>query len=137
MNKKLGYFITTAALVLALSACGGGNNNKNSEAEASPSASVPATASASVPATASEEIVIKAKSWEFDQQEYAIPKDTPIKLTLENLNGAHGIAIEGTDYIVKGNESTTVTLPAGTYEIKCNVMCGSGHSQMKAKLVVS
>lgn len=128
MNKKLGYFITTAALVLALSACGGGNSNKESEAE---------SPSVSAPASASDEIVIKAKSWEFDQQEYAIPKDTPIKLTLENLNGAHGIAIEGTDYIVKGNESTTVTLPAGTYEIKCNVMCGSGHSQMKAKLVVS
>jgi cytochrome c oxidase subunit 2 len=127
MQKKLAYFITATALMLALTACGGGNSSKDSEA----------SSSASAPASASQEVVIKAKSWEFDQQEYAIPKDTPIKLTLENLNGAHGVEIVGTDYTLRGNKSTTIILAAGTYEIKCNIMCGKGHAGMKAKLVVS
>jgi cytochrome c oxidase subunit 2 len=126
MQKKFAYFITATALVLALSACGGGGNN-GKVSEASPSVS----------ASAAQEIIIKAESWKYDQQEYVIPKDTPIKLTLENLNGAHGVEIEGTDYTLRGNKSTIITLAAGTYEIKCNIMCGKGHSEMKAKLVVS
>lgn len=129
MQKKLALFLTSVALMLALAACGGGNE-KETENAASPT--TPAS-----PASASEEVVIKATSWEFDKPEYAIPKDTPVKLTLENLKGAHGIEIVGEDVAIRGNNSEVVTLPAGTYEIKCNIMCGTGHSQMVAKLVVS
>jgi cytochrome c oxidase subunit 2 len=125
MHKKLGFFLTIIALLLALSACGSGNNKGTENSPASPSESP------------SQEIVIKATTWEFDQPEYAIPKDTPVKLTLENLKGAHGIEIVGTDFKLRGNKSEVVTLPAGTYDIKCNIMCGKGHTQMIAKLVVS
>jgi cytochrome c oxidase subunit 2 len=125
MQKKLGFFLTVTALLLALSACGGGNNKETANSAASPSESP------------SQEIVIKATTFNFDKPEYAFPKDTPVKLTLENLKGAHGIEIVGTDFKVRGNNSEVITLPAGTYEIKCNIMCGTGHKQMIAKLVVS
>lgn len=126
MQKKIIYFLTLTALVLALSACGGKNNN----AESGSNASAPAE-------TPSQEVTIKASNWEFDQAEYAIPKDTPVKLILENLSGAHGIEIIGEDIKIRGNNSEIVTLPAGTYEFKCNIMCGTGHGKMVAKLVVS
>ncbi|QJD87555.1 cytochrome C oxidase subunit II [Cohnella herbarum] len=125
MQKKIAYFLTLTALVLALSACGG--NNKNTENNSAPSNAE----------AASQEVVIKASSWEFDQAEYAVPKDTPVKLTLENVSGAHGIEIVGQDIKIRGNKSEVVTLPAGTYEIKCNIMCGNGHNKMVAKIVVS
>jgi cytochrome c oxidase subunit 2 len=125
MLKNLGYFLTATVLLLALSACGSDNNKESANSAASPSESP------------SQEIVIKATTFEFDQPEYAFPKDTPVKLTLENLKGAHGIEIVGTDFKVKGNNSEVVTLPAGTYEIKCNILCGTGHKQMIAKLIVS
>lgn len=125
MQKKIAYFLTLTALVLALSACGG--NNKNKEDNSAPSNAE----------SASQEVVIKASNWEFDQAEYAVPKDTPVKLTLENLSGAHGIEIVGQDIKIRGNKSEVITLPAGTYELKCNIMCGSGHSKMVAKIVVS
>ncbi|WP_239614888.1 cytochrome C oxidase subunit II [Cohnella mopanensis] len=125
MQRKIAYFLTLTALVLALSACGG--NKKDTEGNSAPS---PAE-------SASTEVVIKASSWEFDQAEYALPKDTPVKLTVENLSGAHGIEIIGQDITIRGNKSEIVTLPAGTYEFKCNIMCGNGHGKMKAKLVVS
>jgi cytochrome c oxidase subunit 2 len=124
MQRKIAYFLTLTALVLALSACGG-NDNKES------GSSAPAAE------TASEELVIQAKNWEFDKAEYAIPKDTPVQLSVENLSGAHSFEIVGQDIDIKGGKSEIVTLPAGTYDIKCNIMCGTGHSQMKAKLVVS
>ncbi len=128
MQRKIAYLLTLTALVLALSACGG-NNNKDAGSNNSPSASAPDSAST--------ELVIKAENWEFDQPEYTIPKDTPVTLTLENTNGAHGIEIIGQDVKIVGNKSEVVTLPAGTYEIECAVMCGAGHSKMKAKLIVS
>ncbi|MCD9024208.1 cytochrome C oxidase subunit II [Cohnella silvisoli] len=129
MYKKLAFFLTATALLLALSACGSSNKDSNS-GNSSPSADAPSE-------SASEELVITATSWEFDKSEYTIPKDTPVKLTLENTKGAHGIEIIGQDISIRGNKSEIVKLPAGTYEIKCNIMCGNGHTQMKAKLIVS
>jgi cytochrome c oxidase subunit 2 len=124
MQRKIAYFLTLTALVLALSACGG-NANKDS-ASSAPAAE-----------TASEQLVVKATSWEFDKTEYAIPKDTPVQVSVENLKGAHSFEIVGQDIDIKGGTSEIVNLPAGTYDIKCNIMCGTGHTQMKAKLVVS
>ncbi|RKP53945.1 cytochrome C oxidase subunit II [Cohnella endophytica] len=127
MQRKLALLLTLTALVLALAACGG---NKNDTASESPAGS-PAEE------TASQEIVINATTWAFDKTEYDMPKDTPVKLTLNNTKGAHGIEIVGQGIEIRGNKSKVVTLPAGTYEIHCSIMCGSGHKQMISKLVVS
>ncbi len=123
MQRKIVYFLTLAALMLALSACGGNDTKSGNSSPASEE-------------SYSQEVVIKASNWEFDQQEYSLPKDTPVKLTLENLSGAHGIEVVGQDITIRGNKSKVVTLPAGTYEVKCNIMCGQGHAQMITKLVV-
>lgn len=123
MQKQLGYALVAIAFVLVLAACGSNNDNNTAE-------------SSSPAATASQEIVIKASSWEFDQAEYVIPKDTPVKITVENLNGAHGIEIDDAGVKVRGGKSEIVTLAAGTYEFKCNIPCGAGHKEMIAKLVV-
>jgi len=124
MQRKIAYFFTLAALVLVLSACGGNDTKSGNNSSASQE-------------TYSQEVVIKASNWEFDQKEYALPKDTPVKLTLENLSGAHGIEVVGQDIAIRGNKSKVITLPAGTYEVRCSIMCGQGHSDMIAKIVVS
>jgi cytochrome c oxidase subunit II len=126
LKKKLAYLLTATALVLALAACGS-NQNSNAGNQSPPSPE----------ASASQELVITATTWTFDKPEYTIPKDTPVKLSLENTKGMHGVEIVGQGITFTGNNSKVVTLPAGTYEIKCNIMCGNGHNQMKAKLVVS
>ncbi|MBN2979899.1 cytochrome C oxidase subunit II [Cohnella algarum] len=125
MQKKWAALLTSAALALALSACGGGGNESDSNAAEEAAAS------------ASETLTIKASNWAFDQSEYAIPKDTQVEIELLNEEGAHGIEIEGADVKLDGSKkSKVVTLEAGTYTIKCNIMCGTGHLNMTAKLVV-
>jgi len=124
VKRNIFYFLAIVALVLTLSACGGKNTDSGSNSEAAEQ-------------SASQEVVIKASNWEFDQAEYALPKDTPVKLTIENAGGAHGIEIVGQDIQIRGGKSKVVNLPAGTYEFKCNIMCGTGHGKMVAKLVVS
>jgi len=125
MRKSFAMLLMLGALALALAACGG-NKENNSSGSSAPSESQ----------TASEEIVIKASNWEFDKPEYIVPKDTPVKITLE-LDGGHGIKVKGTDIdLGPGRTSTVVTLKEGTYEFKCSIMCGKGHNDMVSKLVV-
>jgi cytochrome c oxidase subunit 2 len=122
MQKMLCYILMTIAFVVVLAACGSNNSNNNAE----PSGA----------AVASQEIVIKAASWQFDKAEYVIPKDTPVKITVENLDGMHGIDIKDAGVKIRGGKSAVVTLAAGTYEFNCYIQCGTGHSKMTAKLIV-
>jgi cytochrome c oxidase subunit II len=124
MYKKLALLLASVVMMVTLAACGG-SNDKGSAGNASAPAQ-----------EASQEIVIKATTWEFDQPEYVIPKDTPVKITLENLKGAHGIEVAGTDIDIRGNGSQVVTLKEGTYEMRCSLVCGAGHTQMVAKVTV-
>jgi cytochrome c oxidase subunit 2 len=108
MQHKLATLLILAALALGLAACGGGANN--SGASSGGAVAEPATAA---------------------------PKDTPVKITLENDKGGHGIKVDGTDInLGPGKTSTVVTLKAGTYDFHCSIICGTGHGNMKAKLIV-
>ncbi|CAM3832515.1 cytochrome C oxidase subunit II [Cohnella lubricantis] len=110
------------ALAAALSACGGGNNDSTAPEESM---------------TPSQQLVIKASNWQFDQPEYTIPKDTPVEIKLVNEQGAHGLLIEGANVKLHGGKwSKVVKLAAGTYEIKCATVCGTGHLTMTSKLIV-
>ncbi|MEK0316358.1 cupredoxin domain-containing protein [Cohnella sp. 56] len=121
MRKKIAAALTALALMGTLAACGGKNDNAAGEDTA----------------TASKELVIHASNWQFDKTEYTVPKDTPIRYTLENEQGAHGIEIEKAGVkLSNGKKSKVATLKAGTYTIKCNIVCGQGHLSMKAKLIV-
>jgi len=121
MRKKIAAALAALALTGMLAACGGKNDNGASEDTA----------------VASQDLVIKATNWQFDQETYTVPKDTAIRYVLENEQGAHGVEIEKAGVkLSNGKKSKVAKLAAGTYTIKCNVVCGQGHLSMKAKLIV-
>lgn len=125
MRRTFAALLILGAAVFMLAACGG-KDNGGSAAGDNPAHTQ----------TASQEIVIIASNWKFDKPEYIVPKDTPVKITLQ-LEGGHGIKVEGTDIdLGPGNTSTVVTLKEGVYEFKCSIMCGRGHNDMVSKLVV-
>ncbi|WP_168735770.1 cupredoxin domain-containing protein [Cohnella fermenti] len=119
--------LCTLALGAALSACGSnGNGGSNNEA------------SEQTPLVAEQELIIKASNWQFDKTEYTIPKDTPVEIKLVNDEGAHGIEIKKAGVKLNASKSSKIVqLEAGTYEIKCNIVCGTGHLNMTATLVVA
>jgi cytochrome c oxidase subunit 2 len=132
MKKLLGLlFICT--LVFALSACG------TKKDDAAGAVVAPATAEGTM--EASTELLLKAsdKTFKFDQEEYTIKKGVPIKLTLVNESGTHGVSISGLNVDLKGSKLSQTITPdkEGTYTIKCNFPCGGGHMTMTAKLIVA
>lgn len=86
-----------------------------------------------------ELLKIKATNFNFDEEEYHVKAGTNYKVTFANTLGTHGVEIVGLDDIELDNETSeleyTFTTP-GTYEIRCSIMCGQGHSTMISKLIV-
>ncbi|MET3695858.1 hypothetical protein SAMN05877753_102613 [Bacillus oleivorans] len=80
-------------------------------------------------------VTIEASNWEFDKAEYTVPAGD-VTVNLKNADGFHGIVIEGTDISIEGDGSKTANLKAGEYTIRCSVICGEGHTEMVAKLIV-
>lgn len=78
---------------------------------------------------------IIAKNWAFHQQIYTVPAGK-VTIELKNLEGFHGIHIEGTDVTIEGDGTYTTVLEPGEYTIVCSIVCGTGHDTMKATLIV-
>jgi cytochrome c oxidase subunit 2 len=132
MKKLLGLILILTA-VFALSACGTKSNESTGEVV------VPVKAEGTT--EAATELLLKAsdKTFKFDQEEYTIKKGVPVKLTLVNESGTHGVTISGLDVMLKGSKLSQIITPGkeGTYIIKCNFPCGNGHVTMTAKLIVA
>ncbi|MGG4143656.1 cupredoxin domain-containing protein [Paenibacillus algorifonticola] len=121
--KKWIYLAAVMCFVAIIAACGtsGGSSEAGGVIDTDASAA---------------EVVIKAKSWEFEQAEYKIKQGEAVNLKLESTDGVHGLQVTKTDITIPNNKSKTISLKAGEYTIVCNVPCGTGHTKMQAKLIV-
>jgi len=91
-----------------------------------------------LPEAEENEVQFILTNFQFDQPEYRVQAGETLKLTLINKQGTHGVFIEGTEInLDKSNPSVEFTFDApGEYTMYCSVMCGPGHSDMVAKLIV-
>jgi cytochrome c oxidase subunit 2 len=81
---------------------------------------------------------IEATNFQFDQPEYHVKAGSTMKVTLKNVEGVHGVEIQGLGVTLDSNNpSKEVTFDKpGTYPIRCAVLCGPGHNDMVSKLIV-
>lgn len=87
--------------------------------------------------TAATTVEIVASNFSFDQEVYTVKQGEPVKITLKNAKGLHGIEIDGLKVNLTNGKSKIITpTEPGTYTIRCNIRCGEGHSEMIASLVV-
>lgn len=128
--KKWLVLATITALMSILIACGSNTNN----GQAKPAAPI----NVSEDEIASGTLTITASNWKFDKEYYAIRSGEAVDLTVNSIDGVHGVEIIGTDYNhIVNNKTTSVTITEpGTYEIRCSVPCGAGHKTMTSKIVV-
>ncbi len=126
MFKRPALFLSILSLLI-LSACSGGN-----ETSTAPDGAAENTVAAE------DELIISATNYSFDQKEYHLKKGVPVKIVFMNEEGNHGILVPELELRLDGKTSTRVITPeeAGTFEMTCAIMCGSGHSSMSAKVIV-
>lgn len=150
--KKWLWFGAVFALVFVLAACGGNGNNDADNGAAAPTENAGNAGNAETgtgnegdagnpggtdTGTNTTTVAVKAKNWEFSEPEFHIPKGTDVTMSLESTEGIHGIAIRGTDYNIANGASATINIAeAGEYELYCSIPCGTGHAEMKSKLIV-
>ncbi|HIW31484.1 MAG TPA: cytochrome C oxidase subunit II [Candidatus Paenibacillus intestinavium] len=127
MKKWLVLTLVTALMVV-LAACGSASNN-NGKAD---------SIKVSEDEIAAGSLVITAKNWEFDKEYYAIRAGESVEVTVNSIDGIHGIEIMNTEYSnIINDKATAVTITEpGTYEVRCSIPCGNGHRTMVTKLVV-
>jgi cytochrome c oxidase subunit 2 len=79
-----------------------------------------------------------ASNFQFDQPEYTVKAGEKVTVSFLNKEGLHAVEIVGLNVKLDGNtKSTEVTFDKpGTYEVHCVLPCGTGHANMKSKLVV-
>lgn len=86
---------------------------------------------------ADAELVIKATNYQFDQPEYHIKAGESVRVILD-ATGNHGLQVKELGLKLDPNQTEQVITPdkPGTYEFSCTIMCGPGHKDMQAKLIV-
>ncbi|WP_243299486.1 cytochrome C oxidase subunit II [Bacillus litorisediminis] len=114
--KKTFFVIMVLLVMLIGTACGGAGD-------------------ADEGSTGGNTVTIEASNWQFDKTEYTVPAGD-VTVNLKNADGFHGITIEGTEISIEGDGKATANLKAGEYTIRCSVICGEGHAEMVAKLIV-
>src|SRR5690606_19635440 len=86
---------------------------------------------------AENELRFVAVNWAFDQEEYRVKQGETMILSLHNQQGRHGIEIEGLGIELYEGEPVEYTFEEpGTYRVICNILCGPGHEDMVATLIV-
>ncbi|SEM20344.1 hypothetical protein SAMN05192533_101403 [Mesobacillus persicus] len=116
--KKLLVSLFMMVSILALAACGGEESNGSENSSGAEST-----------------VDLSAKNWEFEQDTYTVPAGE-VTFNLKNVEGYHGIEVEGTDVKIDGEGSATATLEPGEYKVKCSIQCGTGHDDMIATVIV-
>ncbi|REE67689.1 cytochrome c oxidase subunit 2 [Paenibacillus taihuensis] len=148
MKVKTGVLILALIVTAAIaSACGSSSNSVNTNSASSNTSSNTTTTNNSTSNTTAAtnssssgktiEIKLGAKDFEYDQKEIHVKKGDHVKITLNSDDGGHGFTIPDYNVDIKGNGSGEFDAAnAGTFQFHCSVMCGSGHQDMKGKLIV-
>ena len=90
-----------------------------------------------------KEFDVTASRFRFEPESLEVTEGDRIALRLHSADGTHGFAITELRVkaiIPKGGSAVTVEFMAaraGTFKFECSEYCGSGHRQMKGRLVVA
>ena len=88
-----------------------------------------------------KEFKITAKQFQFEPATIEVNKGDKVMLIVTSIDVPHGISIPeyGINERLDPGKSVTIEFTAdkeGTFTAFCSVFCGSGHSNMKGKIVV-
>ena len=94
-----------------------------------------------VPGGEVKEFTMTSKQFAFEPAVIEVSKGDRVRLVVTSLDVPHGIAIPeyGINERLDPGKPATIEFTAGkegTFTAFCSVFCGSGHSNMKGKIIV-
>jgi cytochrome c oxidase subunit 2 len=102
-----------------------------------------APAPASVSAGRTKSFAITAERFKFEPDTLEVDEGDRVRLTFRSADTTHGFELKEYDVkveIPKGGEPVTVEFVAakpGSFVFACSEYCGSGHRDMRGRLVVA
>jgi len=93
------------------------------------------------PNTSVKEFTMTAKQFDFDPATIKVKQGDKVRLKIKSVDVAHGFGLPDFNVSVDlaPGQEQTVEFTAdkkGTFTFFCSVFCGSGHPDMKGKLIV-
>lgn len=92
-------------------------------------------------AAAPRAIDVTADNWLFSPSTIVVKRGEAVTLRLSGKAGIHGFTVPelGISQRVAAGQTVSVQLPtdrSGTFAIFCSIPCGSGHSDMRASIII-
>jgi cytochrome c oxidase subunit 2 len=81
------------------------------------------------------------KQWEMVPETVVIARNAKVELTIESDDVEHGFAVSELDIdesVRKGKPAVVrlIVGQPGVYVMRCSILCGRGHDQMRGKILV-
>jgi cytochrome c oxidase subunit 2 len=81
------------------------------------------------------------KQWEMVPETVVIARNAKVELTIESDDVEHGFAVSELDIdesVRKGKPAVVrlIVGQAGVYVMRCSILCGRGHDQMRGRILV-
>jgi len=91
---------------------------------------------------AEQVIQITAKKFEYTPSEITLKKGVPAVLEFKSMDRLHGfncpdLGVRADIHPDKVTKLRVVPQKAGSFQFHCDNFCGSGHSEMRGKIVVT
>jgi cytochrome c oxidase subunit 2 len=86
-------------------------------------------------------IAVVMKKYTIEPAEIRVKKGQMVELTVSTADVQHGFAVPGLGIKepVQRNRPAVIVFEArqaGTFPVACSIICGSGHDDMQAKIIV-
>lgn len=98
-------------------------------------------AAAQAPSGNARTIKMTAELWKFTPNVVTVKKGEQVTLEVTGVSGTHGIAIPGlgiNETVIQG-KTISINIPTdktGTFDFRCSIQCGSGHSDMTGQIII-
>lgn len=125
--------ILSPILALALAACAPTSPQQSAIPTPAPTAEQTAPQGRVIPVT--------AELWKWTPNVIQAKQDEAVTLQITGISGTHGFSVPdlGISETIFTGKTVHISLPtgkAGTFNFACSIQCGSGHNDMKGRIVI-
>ena len=88
-----------------------------------------------------QRVHLRMKQWEMIPRTIVVQRNAKVELTIDSDDVEHGLVVKGLDIdepVQKGKSAVIrfIAKNSGEYVMRCSILCGRGHDEMKGRILV-